>query len=135
MNDLNILAVAILFDDGMGHEEQEMPFHQPQCLPPLFTALDSILIAKREGVCKGPSSRLETDAMLSQVALGFGRLPGKAYGWHDRNIIIILSLCKEGPIGHLGCGGRDRCAPRRGRGCKFERYRDRHDQRMLYAMI
>ncbi|KFD26762.1 hypothetical protein IH86_18675 [Sphingobium yanoikuyae] len=80
MNDLNILAVAILFGNGMGHEEQEMPFDQPQCLPPLFTTLDSILNAERERVCEGSGSRLEADSMLFHVALGFGRLPGKAYG-------------------------------------------------------
>ena len=94
MDDLDIFAAVIFFGDGMGDEEQEMPFDQAQRLPSLLAMFDTILIAEREGIGEGAHGRLETDAVLFQVARGFGRMPGKAHRWHDRNIIINLSLHK-----------------------------------------
>ncbi|BDD66097.1 hypothetical protein Sj15T_11180 [Sphingobium sp. TA15] len=57
-----------------------MSFDQAQGLPSLLAAFDPIMHAKRKGVCEGAGGRLETDAMLSQIALGFGWVPGKAHG-------------------------------------------------------
>jgi hypothetical protein len=43
----------------------------------LLAAFDPILRAQRERVCEGPRGHRETDAVLFQVALGFGRVPRK----------------------------------------------------------
>lgn len=94
MNDLHILAVIVLLDDSVGHEEEQMPFHEAQGLPSSLATFDPILIAQRETICERTSSDRKADAVLLQIALGFGRMPGEAHGWHYGNIIMFLSLRK-----------------------------------------
>lgn len=122
MNDLHILAVIVLLDDSVGHEEEQMPFHEAQGLPSSLATFDPILIAQRERICERTSSDRKADAVLLQIALGFGRVPGEAHGWHYGNIIMFLSLRKarrfepSGPRERI-CEGRsghvERAADRR----------------------
>lgn len=56
MNDLYILAVIVLLDDSVGHEEEQMPFHEAQGLPSSLATFDPILIAQRERICERTSS-------------------------------------------------------------------------------
>src|SRR3546814_6742596 len=73
-----------------------MSFDQAQGLPSLLAAFDPIMHAKRKGVCEGAGGRLETDAMLSQIALGFGWVPGNAHGSHrsDEHTSELQSLMR-----------------------------------------
>lgn len=68
MNDLHMLAVSVLLNDRVSHEEEQMPFHEAQGLLSLLATFDPILVAQRKRICERTSGGRKADAMLLQAS-------------------------------------------------------------------
>jgi len=72
----------------VNYEKDSDSTREPDCLPTLLGALDSIQLAESAGIIKDKPCRIKADAMLGKIAPVLFRVPFKS---HACNYIIITT--------------------------------------------
>jgi hypothetical protein len=66
-DDLDRLSVLLVIQDRMGNHEEQIPLHDPQRLPTLFTTFNANLLGERERIGEHPQGDIEANRVLAQI--------------------------------------------------------------------